>query len=41
MKCSSQRNCNVSESIDTDKLAYRLNEVQFPKELQRVAIGSP
>ncbi len=38
MKCSSQRNCNLQRD-STLAQRRRLNEVQFPKELQPVTHG--
>ena len=37
MKCSSQRNCNSRAPVSLTGPSLRLNEVQFPKELQRGA----
>ena len=34
MKCSFRRNCNAGSGIPSDE-PPSLNEVQFPKELQR------
>ncbi len=35
MKCSSRRNCNVIQIDIVYEIVRRLNEVQFPKELQQ------
>lgn len=40
MKCSFRRNCNAGSGIPSDE-PPSLNEVQFPKELQRSAQYSP
>ncbi len=37
MKCSSQRNCNPEIKCEVTLIWDGLNEVQFPKELQRTA----
>ena len=40
MKCSSRRNCNPSTN-STRGCVMSLNEVQFPKELQRFVVRRP